>query len=681
MFEYRMSYRSSRFHKEGEKPFIFPPEYLPSKIDANIIEIEGDNGTGKTTFLNCIALALGYLDERKELEQKKRLVRRLQSLNENKTLSYYFNISSTLPDSPCIVAERQPKQDVKYEIDSAPADLIDLKKQFDVIFLTDDDPRKDVKNSLRVLSNNFKENNDRLESITGVVGLYLQKIKEYKEFKNKEKELLSEIEERKKKIEKANSEKKRINNVLQQIELRDEIRSKVELYKNRTSIKENYDRLKIQYEKLESVEEPTLVQKVMRLKIKRSDLNSKKSSCEAQIGTIIKSLALNDIKIDQARLLLDDWTQFNRLRKQYPGINETTIQQTMLSDMLALFNRYRGDDMVPYFDQPVEKIVEGLTKEKSKLAREIGQHRVFGLLNSLEIALHNRKAILIQLEKTQDKITEYSSKIRNLEKFEKIEKEFREASTKFFDLKTIKNDDISKLMMQWSELSLVKGDKDILKGQLLHCDVAVRTEGQLLSRAEQNLTLLQESASRKPKYLEKEKNLDELSEKVLVLRNKLDQMITILEKDYKEPPDYVTSSRKKANPKLPIEDEFIEAVGAFIGSAFEPVDYNYQKWEIKSYNLKRETFVTQDDREIDLEELSRGQTRLVTLIKVLKEMQPGEKRKVLLVDEIADLDATRLEWVRKTMKEKLEEGSLMLAVMVRPRTSKEGDIVKITGCN
>ncbi len=71
MFEYNLSYYNSRFHKTGEKPFSFPPDGMPPVIDANIIEIEGDNGTGKTTFLNCVALALGYLElKEKSLDKK-----------------------------------------------------------------------------------------------------------------------------------------------------------------------------------------------------------------------------------------------------------------------------------------------------------------------------------------------------------------------------------------------------------------------------------------------------------------------------------------------------------------------------------------------------------------------------------------------------------------------------------
>ena len=74
MFEFKMSYLEPGYHKPGDKPFTFPPEGVESKIDANLIGIYGRNGTGKTTLLNVLALALGYLDREKELDTKQVLL-------------------------------------------------------------------------------------------------------------------------------------------------------------------------------------------------------------------------------------------------------------------------------------------------------------------------------------------------------------------------------------------------------------------------------------------------------------------------------------------------------------------------------------------------------------------------------------------------------------------------------
>jgi nucleoside-triphosphatase THEP1 len=55
------------------------------------------------------------------------------------------------------------------------------------------------------------------------------------------------------------------------------------------------------------------------------------------------------------------------------------------------------------------------------------------------------------------------------------------------------------------------------------------------------------------------------------------------------------------------------------------------------------------------------------------------KRKIVLIDEIADLDAANMQFVRDTLKSKLDEGSLLLAVLVRPRPGISPNLVDIKG--
>ena len=94
MFEFNISYLEEGYHKEGDKPFSFPPLGVANSIDGNLIEIEGRNGTGKTTLLNVLALALGYLDQEKELETKPALKYKLRQLQRNNSLEYDFRILS-----------------------------------------------------------------------------------------------------------------------------------------------------------------------------------------------------------------------------------------------------------------------------------------------------------------------------------------------------------------------------------------------------------------------------------------------------------------------------------------------------------------------------------------------------------------------------------------------------------
>lgn len=55
----------------------------------------------------------------------------------------------------------------------------------------------------------------------------------------------------------------------------------------------------------------------------------------------------------------------------------------------------------------------------------------------------------------------------------------------------------------------------------------------------------------------------------------------------------------------------------------------------------------------------------------------ARRKKIVLIDEISELDPQNLENVKNTLKAKLEEGSLLLAVLVRPSS----EMTQIKGWN
>src|SRR5438132_10249861 len=97
MFEFTARYSQPKYHKEGEEPFRFPPSGMANTTTSNLIEVRGSNGTGKTTLLNILALALGYLDREQELQRKPILKAKLSALDKNETLEYDFRITRQGP--------------------------------------------------------------------------------------------------------------------------------------------------------------------------------------------------------------------------------------------------------------------------------------------------------------------------------------------------------------------------------------------------------------------------------------------------------------------------------------------------------------------------------------------------------------------------------------------------------
>jgi chromosome segregation ATPase len=673
MFEFKMSYKETGFHKPGDKPFTFPPDNVDSKLDANLIEIEGGNGTGKTTLLNCLALALGYLDEDKELEDKKGLQRKLENLDRNMTLSYSFRISYSKPESTELKMERKEGQQEKIWLNSKQIDLERLRNEFDVVFLTEDDPKKVVNASLGKLSAYFKTIDSRLLSINNATYGSLRKIREFRDFKREESQLKAEIGECERKIKKSKVDFDELRQNLEKVRQRDDIKSKIELFADEKSITSQYESLKTKYEQLREKEAPDLLRKLTREKINLDNINLEVKNFEAQITRICESLKLHGTILDSQKILENDYAEYNRLTKKLSELTEKAARMHMVDDMIDLFEHYNREEIVPLVDKPVHEALSALIQIK----RTLGDDRVFGLMNSLESAIGNRKSSLQGFEKIQDKIAELSQKLRNLEGFEDIQKRFSEAERRYLELQNAIQKDRTKIASLWSSLSLVKGDAQTIEGQTQKLEVQLQSEERIRSRCEEKLRLHLENASGEPRFADKEKELQDLYEMTIRLRENAAQWIRILETPM-EKRKKISSVKDTTGFGTSDHNKFVKAVGEFLGAQFEPVDYNYRLHEVKFFDIERNVFITKEDRQIPIDELSQGQSKISVLRKVFKEMNPT-KRKIVLIDEIADLDAANMQFVRDTLKSKLDEGSLLLAVLVRPRPGISPNLVDIKG--
>ena len=137
-------YRDPNYHINADDPsFIFPPNNELLEIKGNLLEIFGQNGTGKSTLLNIIALSMGFVRNVKELRLKPALQEKLQSLEKNTQLQYLLDIETPDPHKFSVNITKQPGRDQIVTINHSQIDSYPLKN-FDLIFLTEDDPTKVV---------------------------------------------------------------------------------------------------------------------------------------------------------------------------------------------------------------------------------------------------------------------------------------------------------------------------------------------------------------------------------------------------------------------------------------------------------------------------------------------------------------------------------------------------------
>jgi len=674
LFEFKMSYMEPGYHKPGDAPFSFPPEDVESTIDANLVEIEGRNGTGKTTLLNCLALALGYLDQERELETKPALKRKLQDLDENKTLEYYYRICCDKPEPIDLIIERAKGQKQKCWLNSKPVALETIDRKFEVVFLTEDDPKKVVNASLGKLARYLNDLEKGLVSLQGSINRHLIDIREFHEFKRKEEIMLKETQDFEQSIKEKRGQVTELQDKLKKVELKEEIKKKLELLSNEGKITSEYNILKKKYEQLKDKTGADIVHKLYKERLNLRFADEELTRINTEIVQTCSSLVLYGVSIQSEKLLQNDYSELNELNREIqPQKQKEAVKMQMVDDMITLFQRYLEDEIVPLIDKPVREALRELRGIKVRIAYD----RVFALLNALNNAMNQRKMKIAAINKIQEKIYELSQKSKDLEGIGDIQNLFFEAEKRCLDLQVALRENRTELLSNWRELALIDGNPENIKKQLQELQVSIRTEETMKSKIEENLTLLRENATKKPKYEEKEKKLRVLYETISRVRENVFQWSQILH-DPTHVREQFTSMEKMPGFGLRDYEKFVKAVGEYLGNQFEPVAFDYRLHGIKFFDIEKDTFTTKEDRQIPINKLSQGQSKITTLTGSFKKMDSNRK-KIVLIDEIADLDPENLQNVKNNLQNEYERGSLLLAVLVRPPRESSSKMLEIKG--
>ena len=670
-----MSYLEPGYHKPGDKPFAFPPDGVDSRIDANVIEIQGKNGTGKTTLLNVLALALGYLAREKELDTKRALKRKLEDLDKNETLEYSFRIQSDKPQSMDLLIEREKGQKQKISLNSKRIGPENLAKEFDVLFLTEDDPKKVVTASMGKLSSYFQDLDNGLNNLSYTMTRYMIEIDEFSHFKKNEKQLLDEIKEHKQKMGQYNSDIHKLNDTLSKVQLRNDIQKKLALLSNEEKITFEYNSLKKKHEQLKGKKDTDIFHKIYKEREKLFQLENELKDTAARVVQTCNTLAQYGVMLNSDKLLNHDYSELNRLlaRRQIEKKSEVG-KMAIVDEMIDLLHHHSENDIVPLINKPVSEVLRELYKIKAQLSFD----RVFGLLGALKNHLDERKGTIQERDKTHEKIRLLSKDSQDIKDFESIEKSFLEAQERYLQLQHAQQEDKIKLASQWRQLRSIEGIPEVVKSQLETFQVQAKAEDSMGVKCEERLKILRENAKEEPKFKDKEKKLQTLSHQITKMREKyLTHWNLILSQPTKAREQF-TSVETEAGFGLNDYQRFVKAVGEFLGKQFEPVAFAERLHEVQFFDIENYTFITKENRHIPIDNLSQGQSKITTLTGSFKEMEEGRK-KVVLIDEIADLDPENLQRVKDTLKEKLAEGKLALAILVRPSHDPASKPISVRG--
>jgi len=78
-------------------------------------------------------------------------------------------------------------------------------------------------------------------------------------------------------------------------------------------------------------------------------------------------------------------------------------------------------------------------------------------------------------------------------------------------------------------------------------------------------------------------------------------------------------------------NKFVRAVGEYLGNQFEPIPFDYKQHNVKFFDIERNVFITREDREIHIANLSQGQSKITSLTGSFRKMDPNKKKFVCSV--------------------------------------------------
>jgi len=677
MFEFNLKYIDPNFHKKGDPPYEFPPNETISKIDSNLIEILGKNGTGKTTLLNVLALSMGYLEQDKDLESKPILKEKLRRLNENPNLSYKFNIICSKPYSLNLKLERYKNQKEKIFYNNKQVDST-IFKNFDIVFLTEDDPEKVVNLTLGKINVFFDKMEKKLTSISSLILNNKIEIDTYNEYEKEKIDLMSEIDTRNNHLKNLNQTKQNNLENLEEVKRRDEVEEYLLLLNEEKSIELEYKKLKNQLENLKDNQYDDLYSKLIKEEKQYNKLEYQINYVHNfNLKDICKTLKYYKIYVNEDKILEGNKEELEKINKEL--ITEESKKNInkleMVEGMIHLFSQFSMDNEIPVINKSVYDTLNELNDLKEKLNFD----RAYFLLEKLYDEINKKQKIVKKLKDVEKRITSIKTdlKFRDKGDYEKLKLSFLEIEKKYHKLQVAQSYNKTELLSEWSKLKKIKGNEDSISKEIRQIEIDIGMEAKYLSGCEHRLKVIKENIIKKPKYLNVSNKLEEFDNKIRILRENLTHWMEIINNPDRAKNIYYQNKKQRGFGKSEYE-EFIQAIGEFLGNQFEPFDFGGRSHFIKFFDIENKTFITKEDRKISVIDLSKGQNKIASLNASLKRLNKDRKG-IVLIDEISDLDPQNLQNVKHMLKDAYNKGLIILAVLVRPLHEFTDVPVKIVG--
>ena len=703
MIEY--DYEIVRTDENTNEIEVFKPNKIPGKLP-NLVNIEAQNSSGKSTLLNLIALGF-FGNKNKKLHPS--LLKKINSLMDSNHQSVIFQIKVTNVDSTLEIISEKKDADkidiVVHEISDGKRILLtpeSFDKKYNLIYDIPDNPTE----RLSKLTYEVKDAQIRYGHRVGELNAYIKRIiSDIRSSRNPDR-----LKQFKKQFLNLSNDTNNLDNLIVSFESELELLELATYYYYYTHYSTRYD---LKAKELKKEEQ----------KIKKNAKNEKKADSEyheetialnetllriqktfEQLTVLLKQLipknerhhieiweridinqTFDDLEFDEN--LFEKIVHFNGILNELhdDASNKPAFQETKLcNDLIQVLSHYKTinisipgmEKTITEFVNDLEKIVRsnekitvfdencniaiGLLNDELRPDIKFAQRSIFPNLRLLRNA-HSDDTKNVDYDLMESKILELNE---TLSKYE--------SNVKYYEAELLKKRD-------FDPDNICKIGEDELEKYSVYTEEQLRKE----------IVALKEEISNKKTELSKNKfTLERLSKEIDDIEQKkpheyqnhldeleqLESITTVLStKLLNQFSGYISaiiSGKVHSYENIAEEQKnYYKFVFSYLGTVLGTVHHLDKTYEVRCIDLIKEKIITHDGKTIMFTDMGTGQSQSAYIMSLLN--KSDDRKIIALFDEIAMMDNNSLDPIYKKMKVLYEQNKLLLGIVVQ---KSDGDV-------
>ena len=667
------------------------------EIDGNIFSLKGRNDNGKTTLLKIVAEAFGASEKDNDTISD-HLKRDISDIaDEENKLNY--NLTLKYPDQSTTVNIVYNGKDHKYKVNEKPIGKTEFLRQYAVLFevrenmleklsrhMRDVESRFDQylnyiklyesklgvlfekvtnyeksEESLNKAKNSIKNLNDKLSNYTKLQGMYSNSLqrarKEYINYLYQKKEFEfqrfdEQLKEIKKKMKQTNKSGKANSSQAELLlnksnDLRDEIVNNKLIFQglSNTELKDNFAELNknlmglsdlnhLTFEYLSSISE--FFQKAMDFVIeqRKGDTSSNRYREEQEFNFL--------------KRLIEIVKDFSGTDLELPGSGKKLIDlltplQGRYHELLILLGQSETLDAIYDKSQKIIALIGVVTVELKKYLDDKGREEEPKSEDvNLDELNENRKTVEQKLNDLSIELAKMEEECNKISPDDK--REFR------LDPSVV--DDYNKIKKDYE--NIIKEMEDTRK------NLDVQTQYEMRFRNIQ-----------KPPTKYTSQDIRSLNEEVVKLKTKFNNYTTKLK-------DIKLTKLERGDISNQSDLEFFSKIGTYLANVVEVVFHEHKMLRVKQIDFQKGVYLLEDGSTIKTNTIGSGHSSLNAIVARMKNNFVG-KKKILLIDEITDMDPGVREFLINEVKKQIQSGESVLALLTEwDFKSSENELVPIT---